>query len=92
MIEDLIVVSVRSSSVRSVPLWFIPVNHQYSAIGQHAQLNIEGDLPIKNGLAEKLEGENCSLKDPGTRGRDCRARTLGSGDRYAGQGGRIYKE
>ena len=25
--------------------------------GQHAQLNIEGDLPIKNGLAERVEGE-----------------------------------
>jgi len=26
--------------------------------GQHAQLNIDGDLPIKNGLAERVEGEH----------------------------------
>ena len=31
--------------------------------GQHAQLNIEGDLLIKNGLAERVEGEQILLQD-----------------------------
>ncbi len=34
------------------------------------------NLLIKNGLAERMEGENRSLQDPGTRGRECRARTF----------------
>ena len=43
--------------MRSAPLRFIPVNHQYPFHGRHAQLNIEGDLRIKNGLAERVESE-----------------------------------
>jgi|GEM_PF-5040492 len=64
----IIVVSVRSSSVRSVTAVVYSRKPPVLRHGQHALLNIEGDLPIKNGLAERMEGENCSLHDQGPRG------------------------
>ena len=65
---------------------FYSVNHQYPAHRQHTQLNIEGDLPIKNGLAEKVEGENCSLQDH-TQGRGGAGALAGVGEADCGDWG-----